>query len=109
MSGGSPSLARSRPMVVLTVVVNRSAFSSHTRSSSSSAVTSAPPAASRHSSTANSFGVRANRRPARTATRLAGSADRSAQVRTGGSGVTARRASARIRATSSAKSNGLGR
>ena len=77
ITGGSPSLARSRRIVVFTVVVNGSAASSHTRSSSSSADTSRPAAASRHSSTANSFGLRSRRRPARDATRRLGSRVRS--------------------------------
>ena len=42
MTGGSPSLARSRRIVVLTAVVNGSAASSQTRSSSSSAETTRP-------------------------------------------------------------------
>ena len=80
MTGGSPSLARSRRIVVFTAVVNGSAASSQTRSSSSSADTSRPPAASRHSSTANSFGLSSRRRPARVATRRAGSRVRSPLV-----------------------------
>src|SRR5262249_32301823 len=49
IGSGSPSLPRSRPIVTVTVRVNGSAFSSHTRSSSSSALTT-PPSATRSSS-----------------------------------------------------------
>ena len=66
-------------------------------------------AASRHSSTASSLVVSSRRRPARTATRRAGSRLRSPCSRLAGSGAAARRPRARMRATSSAKSNGLGR
>ena len=109
MTGGSPSLARSRRIVVLTAVVNGSAASSQTRSSSSSAETTRPAAASRHSRTANSFGLSSSRRPARDATRRAGVEAQVPGCSTGGNGAAARRPSARTRATSSAKSNGLGR
>ena len=64
-------LARNRPMVV-TVAVNGSMSSSHTRSRSSSAETGFPSAASRHSSTASSLRVSARRSPARNATRRTG-------------------------------------
>jgi hypothetical protein len=76
-------------MVVFTVVVNGSAASSHTRSSSSSAGTGRPFAASRHSSTASSLVVSGSRRPARTATRRAGSRLRSPCSRLAGSGEAA--------------------
>ena len=64
-------------MVVLTVVVNGSTASSQTRYNSSSVETTMPSDASRHSSTANSFGLRASGRPARLASRRAGSTTRS--------------------------------
>jgi len=96
-------------MVVFTAVVNGSASASQTRSSSSSADTIRSPAASRHSRTANSFGLRSSRRPALNATRRAGSTVRSPTVSTGGTATDGRRASALILATSSAKSKGLGR
>jgi putative ABC transport system permease protein len=57
MTGGSPSLRRSRLTVTLTAVVNGSAISSHARSSSSSADTTRPWAASSSSRTPNSFGT----------------------------------------------------
>src|SRR5580700_2201095 len=84
MSGGSPSLARSRLTVIFTAAVNGSAFSSHARSSSSSAETVRPPAASSNSSTPNSFGARSSGRPARQAMRRAVSTTTSPQHRTGG-------------------------
>src|ERR1700722_18727689 len=96
-------------MVDFTAVVNGTAISPHPRSSSSSAETARPPAASRHSSTANSRGLRSSRRPPRSATRRAGSSRRSPALSTGGTAGADRRASARTRATSSAKANGLGR
>src|SRR6476659_9804426 len=65
MSGGSPSLRRSRPMVTATVLLNGSAFASHTCSRSSSALTVAPSAMSRRSSTPNSLRVKATGRPPR--------------------------------------------
>ncbi len=64
--GGSPNLARSRPIVVFTVLVKGSAISSHTFSKSSSAGTARPRADNRYSSTANSFGLSSKRRPARS-------------------------------------------
>src|ERR1700730_16375668 len=63
MTGGSPSLPRSRRMVCLTAVVNGSAAESQTCSSSSSAETTRPARASRYSSTANSLALRASRCP----------------------------------------------
>ena len=63
--GGSPSLARSRPIVVFTVLVKGSAISSHTFSNSSSAGTARPCADNRYSRTANSFGLSRKRWPAR--------------------------------------------
>src|ERR1022692_27965 len=84
MTGGSPSLARSRRIVVFTAVVKGSAASSHTRSSSSSAETTRPADASRHSRSANSFGLRSSRRPARNAACLPGSREISPFSKTGG-------------------------
>jgi hypothetical protein len=109
ISGGSPSLPRSRLMVAFTVVVNGSAASSQTRSSSSSVGTARLRAASRYSSTANSLGVSSSRTPPRVATRRAGSSSRSSWVSTVGSAGWERRPIARTRATSSAYANGLGR
>src|SRR5580658_875277 len=85
ISGGSPSLARRPLTVIFTAAVNGSAFSSHARSSSSSADT------------------------ARPAPRRAVSSTRSPPRSTGGMAGWARRNSALIRATSTGKSNGLGR
>lgn len=93
----------------LTVVVNGSAASSHTRSSSSSVETTRPWAVSRCSSTATSFGLSASRAPARVAVRCAGSSRRSPCTSTGGVAERELRLTARIRATSSAYANGLGR
>ena len=71
MTGGSPSLARRRLTVILTVLVNGSAISSHTPSRRSPTVSTRPWAASRRSRTANSLGVSARGLPARVATRRA--------------------------------------
>ena len=110
MTGGSPSLARSRRMVVLTAVVNGSAASSQTRSSSSSAETTRPGGgeqALQHGELLRAE-VQAPPGPGRDpAGRVEGQV--AAAPASGGSGGVARRASARMRATSSAKSNGLGR
>src|SRR5580658_10310437 len=56
--GGSPSLRRSRVIVTETMLLNGSAWASHTCSSSSSALTRAPPAASSISRIPNSLRVR---------------------------------------------------
>src|SRR5450755_1901474 len=109
MTGGSPSLARSRRIAVLTAVVKGSAASSQTRSSSSSAETTRPAEASRHSRTANSFGLSSRRRPARNATRRLGSRVTSPLSSVGGSAAAERRPRARMRATSSEKSKGFGK
>ena len=95
--------------VTRTVVVNGSAFSSHTRSSSSSLLTTAPPAASSTSSTPNSLRVSSTGRPLRLTVRRAGSSSRSPATSIGGTAGVARRPSARQRATSSGKSKGLAR
>ena len=108
MTGGSPSLARRRLTVILTVLVNGSAISSHTRSSSSSVVTTRPCAPSSSSRTPSSLGLRARARPARMATRRAVSRDRSPWTSVGASAWVGRRARARMRATSSASSERLG-
>ncbi len=70
ISGGWPSFARSRLIVIRTVLVNGWVASSHTRTSSSSLETTDPAAASRTSSTANSFADSGNSSPARRTTRL---------------------------------------
>src|SRR5271168_2270826 len=67
ISGGSPSLRRSRASVTETMLLNGSAWASHTCSSSSSALTRAPPAASSISRIPNSLRVRDSGRPARLA------------------------------------------
>ena len=109
MTGGSPSLARSRRIVCLTAVVKGSAASSQTRSSNSSAETTRPADASRYSSTANSLALSTSRCPARDATRRLGSSLMSPHSSVGGSGTAARRPRARTRAVSSGKSKGLAR
>src|SRR5215217_3860499 len=65
MTGGSPSLRRSPTIVIRTVLVKGSAFSSQTRSSSSSEDTARPAAPISTSSTPNSFGDRSMGWPAR--------------------------------------------
>src|ERR1035438_8170028 len=87
MIGGSPSLARSRRIVVFTAVVNGSVFSSQTRASNSSVDTTRSPAESRHSKRANSLGLSSRRRPSRNAARRLGSRVRSPCSRVGGSEV----------------------
>src|ERR1700733_14939121 len=77
MTGGSPSLRRSRLIVTLTALVNGSAISSQARSSSSSADTTRPCAASSSSSTPNSLGPRSSGCPLRLALRRFGSSRRS--------------------------------
>ena len=110
MIGGSPSLARSRLMVILTVVVNGSAVSSHTRSSSSSAGDGLAVGGEQALEHGELLGAERQAPSGADATRRAGSRLEVA-VAPGSAAAAApgRRASARIRATSSANSNGLGR
>ena len=109
ITAGSPSLRRNVITVTRTVVVNGSAFSSHTRSRSSSLDTTPPSAASRTSSTPNSLRVNSTGLPSRAAVRRAGSNSMPAARRIGGVAGVDRRPRARTLATSSAKANGLAR
>ena len=67
ISGGSPSLRRSRVIVTETMLLNGSTSASHTCSSSSSALTTAPSAASSISRIPNSLRVRDSGREPRLA------------------------------------------
>src|SRR5207247_8499761 len=107
ISGGSPSFFRSVITVTRTVVVNGSALASQTRSSSSSLDTTAPRALTSSSRMPNSLRVSSSGLPARVTARLAWSSTRSPSVSTGGATGDDRRPSARTRATSSSKANGL--
>jgi hypothetical protein len=95
-------------MVTVTVRVNRSAFSSHTRSSRSSALSTPPSAIISSSRTAISLRLSGTGRPSRLTRRLARSSSRPPRVITGAA-AGLRRASERTRATSSANANGLTR
>src|SRR5439155_24189385 len=105
--GGSPSFLRRVITVTRTVVVNGSALASQTRSSSSSLDTTPPRALISSSRTPNSLRVRSSGLPPRVTARLAWSSTRSPTVSTGGATGEERRPSARTRATSSSKANGL--
>src|SRR5581483_12153578 len=108
ISGGSPSLRRSRVIVTETMLLNESTSASHTCSSNTSALTRAPSAASSISRIPNSLRVSESARVPRLARCRARSTLRSPRRTTGGiDGV--RRESARTRATSSANTNGLPR
>ena len=109
ISSGMSVALRSVITVTRTVVVNGSAFSSHTRSNRSSLLTTAPLAVSSTSSTPNSLRVSSTGVPARVTVRLAGSNTTSSAANTGGDAGVARLPSARTLATSSGKANGLPR
>ena len=84
ISGGSPSLRRSRVIVTETMLLNGSTSASHTCSSSSSALTRAPSAASSISRIPNSLRVSESGREPRLARCRARSTVRSPRRRTGG-------------------------
>ena len=109
MTGGSPSLPRSRRMVVFTAVVNGSAASSQARSSSSSAETTRPAEASRHSSTANSFGLSVQSPPGPERHPAAGVEGQVTALAASAAAPGGAASEGPDRATSSGKSNGLGR
>ena len=95
--------------VTRTTLVKGSVFSSQAFSSSCSAETTEPSLRIRTSRTANSLGARWTSLPSRKTSRRLGSSLMPARSRTGGSGALVRRPSARTRAVSSVKANGLGR
>ena len=86
IAGGSPTLRRSRLIVTVTVLVNGSAFSSHTWAKRSSALRTAGCARIRASSTANSLAERSRRRPSRVAVWCKGSSSIPAARKTPGLG-----------------------
>src|SRR5262249_46144534 len=109
ISGGSPSLRRSRARVTRTVLSNGSNRSSQRRRRRTSVLSTRPSARRSVSSRSNSRGGSLTGRPALLPERRPGSSARTPRSSMGGAGLGFRRARARRRAPSSSSTTGFTR